>query len=94
MKIKKLLENEKDVVVYYALKDDKGVVFYNNEGREAKLPQFNKCIDYFILNSMANVLICLKNDSVQLSDLLVDYFPDNDLLDENALDGLIYIVLH
>lgn len=82
MGIKELINNDNVTIKFYGVKDDKGVLFYNARGIQIDIPEFNKYIDNFLLNPIAKILICFEKCDMQLSDLLVDYFPDNDVIDD------------
>lgn len=93
MRMKELLQNSKVNVTYYGLKDSNGVLFYNKHGSIVETPRFNDCVDNFILNPSAKILLCLHKCESQISELLVDYFPEDDVLDVQDLGGFIFITL-
>ena len=93
MKFAKLIKNSEVSVRFYAIKDEKGVLFYSSYGDQIGIPELNLAIDGFLLNRSAKVLICLSRCTLQFSEILVDYFPENDILDITNCNGMKYIVL-
>lgn len=93
MRIKDLLKNKQVSLKFYATKDIKGVLFYNGLGHLIEAPEFNNIIDCFILNPAAKCIICISDMKMQMSDLLVDYFSDEEVLDEQKVKQGTYVIL-
>lgn len=61
MGVKELLKNNQVAVNFYAIKDAKGILFYNNQEQSIAAPEFNNAIDCFVLNPAAKFLVCISD---------------------------------
>lgn len=93
MKIKELLENNKVEIEFYAIKDDKGVLFYDKENNQITPGNFNSVMDNFIMNAKAKYLVKFSRQELQLSDLLTDYFSSEEIIDYSDDGSFTYITL-